>query len=173
MLSLSYVLGGPIDFCRTTPARYAGRNRQLLDFADSMRVYVLLFNAGTDNEGIHTVQMGGRNKILMFASEDDATRYALLLEAQDFPPPSIEAMDSRDIEEFCQEAGYDCEVVAEGMLAIPPEKNVAEPEWDPDGVLQAAREAQNNDQGEGEEKPDNEFSDAELENIRRRLEGLL
>ncbi|MBD2713003.1 DUF3110 domain-containing protein, partial [Limnospira platensis] len=25
-----------------------------------MKVYVLLFNAGTDNEGIHTIQMGDR-----------------------------------------------------------------------------------------------------------------
>jgi hypothetical protein len=149
------------------------RIENFLNFADSMRVYVLLFNAGTDNEGIHTVQMGGRNKILMFASEDDATRYALLLEAQDFPPPTIEAMDSRDIEEFCQEAGYDSETVAEGMLAIPPEKNVAEPEWDPDGVLQAAREAQGTEQPQTDDKPETEFSDDELENIRRRLEGLL
>ena len=138
-----------------------------------MRVYVLLFNAGTDNEGIHTVQMGGRNKILMFASEDDATRYALLLEAQDFPAPSIEGMDSRDIEEFCKEAGYDFEIVAEGMLAIPPEKNMAEPEWDPDGVLQAARDAQAPQSAPGDQTDDAEFSNDELDTIRRRLEGLL
>ena len=136
-----------------------------------MRVYVLLFNAGTDNEGIHTVQMGGRNKILMFSSEDDATRYALLLEAQDFPSPSIEEIDSRDIEEFCQEAGYDCEIVEDGQLAIPPEKNISEPEWDPDGVLQAAGES---DSPQSEEATDDqELSDAELEKIRQRLEGLL
>jgi len=149
------------------------RDRKLFYFVCSMRVYVLLFNAGTDNEGIHTVQMGGRNKILMFASEDDATRYALLLEAQDFPAPTIEAMDSRDIEEFCKEAGYDFEIVAEGMLAIPPEKNIAEPEWDPDGVLQAARESQNPQSSPTTEADEGEFSDDELEMIRRRLEGLL
>ncbi len=144
-----------------------------LHFVCSMRVYVLLFNAGTDNEGIHTVQMGGRNKILMFASEDDATRYSLLLEAQDFPAPTIEAMDSRDIEEFCKEAGYDFEIVAEGMLAIPPEKNIAEPEWDPDGVLQAARDSQTSGSSSTAETDDSEFSNDELDTIRRRLEGLL
>ncbi len=137
-----------------------------------MRVFILLFNAGTDNEGIHTVQMGGRNKILMFASEDDATRYALLLEAQDFPSPTIEMMDSRDIEEFCQEADYDFEIVEEGKLAIPPEKNIADPEWDPDGVLKAAREAETTSSATAEEKTD-ELSDDELDSIRRRLEGLL
>jgi hypothetical protein len=61
-----------------------------------MRVFVLLFNARTENEGIHTVRVGdaegslpgvGRNQVLMFESEDDATRFALMLEAQDFLPP--------------------------------------------------------------------------------------
>lgn len=129
-----------------------------------MRVYVLLFNARTENEGIHTIQMGGKNKILMFASEDDATRFALLLEAQDFPAPTVEPMESEEIEMFCQEAGYDFEVVSEGMLAIPPEKNIAGTDWDPDGILTTSPTAE----AEAEE-----FSAAELEHIRRRLEGLL
>lgn len=132
-----------------------------------MRVYVLLFNARTDNEGIHTIQMGGRNKILMFESEDDATRFALLLEAQDFPSPTVEAMESEDIEAFCEEAGYDFEVVTEGMLAIPPEKNLAGTDWDPDGVLQTSVESS------GPPTEDPGLSADELERIRRRLEGLL
>lgn len=129
-----------------------------------MRVYVLLFNARTENEGIHTIQMGGRNKILMFESEDDATRFALLLEAQDFPVPTVEVMDSEEIEAFCQEADYDYEMVNEGMLAIPPENNVNNPDWDKDGVIQA--QAEENESSIG-------LSDNELDNIRRRLEGLL
>ena len=52
-----------------------------------MRVFVLLFNARTENEGIHTIQLGDRNKVLMFESEDDATRFGVMLEAQDFPNP--------------------------------------------------------------------------------------
>ncbi|MEM1369802.1 MAG: DUF3110 domain-containing protein, partial [Cyanobacteria bacterium P01_H01_bin.15] len=43
-----------------------------------MDIYVLLLNARTENEGIHTIQMGNQERIvLMFESEDDATRYAL------------------------------------------------------------------------------------------------
>lgn len=131
-----------------------------------MRVYVLLFNARTENEGIHTIQMGGRNKILMFESEDDATRFALLLEAQDFPAPTVEPMDSKEIEMFCEEAGYEWELVSDGMLAIPPEKNIEDRDWDPDGILNPqARTAS--------DAAENELSDDELERIRRRLEGLL
>lgn len=129
-----------------------------------MRVFVLLFNPGTDNEGIHTVQMGGRNKILMFASEDDATRYALLLEAQDFPTPSVEAMDSDEIADFCKEANYEWELVEDGMLAIPPNANLDSPDWDADERPILA--------DDWEEEP-SELSQAELDQIRRRLEGLL
>lgn len=126
-----------------------------------MRVFVLLFNARTENEGIHTIQTGDRNKVLMFESEDDAARFALMLEAQDFPAPTVEAMDAEEIKDFCDSADYDWEVVPEGALALPPEINIEQTDWQQD-----------------EEKPpveesDSEISDSELDSIRRRLEGLL
>lgn len=125
------------------------------------RIFVLLVNAGTDSEGIHTIQMGGRNKVLMFESEDDALRYALMLEAQDFPSPTVEAFPSEEIEEFCQEAGYDYELVENGRLEIPPDANVEQPNWQ--------------DEADEEEIPEAETveSNPELDEIRRRLEGLL
>ncbi len=126
-----------------------------------MRVFVLLYNIGTENEGIHTIQMGNRNKVLMFESEDDATRYALLLEAQDFPSASVEMIDSDEVEEFCRSANYDWEIIAEGMLAIPPEQNVGETDWRADNPPAPP------------ETETSEMSQAELERIRRRLEGLL
>jgi hypothetical protein len=130
-----------------------------------MRVYILLFNAGTDNEGIHTIQIDNpegasgqlRNKILMFASEDDATRYALLLEAQDFPTASVEAIDSEEIETFCRDADYDWEIVGDGELAIPPQTNLDETDWNTETKPQEEADIPND----------------ELDSIRRRLEGLL
>jgi hypothetical protein len=126
-----------------------------------MRVFVLLFNARTENEGIHTLKdlRSQRNKVLMFESEDDATRYAGLLEAQDFPNPSVEEMDDEEIKEFCAGANYDWELVPEGALAIPPNSNIEEPEWSPDQKVEPAE--------------DGRMSEAELERIRRQLEGLL
>ena len=128
------------------------------------KVYVLLFNARTENEGIHTVQMGDRNKILMFESEDDATRYALLLEAQDFPSPTVEPFDAEEIEAFCKEADYDWEIVPDGQLAIPPEQNVEELSWEEEEKRKKSGEPQT---------PESEMSSDELEKIRRQLEGLL
>jgi hypothetical protein len=132
-----------------------------------MRVFVLLFNAGTENEGIHTIRFGDRNTVLMFEQEDDATRYALLLEAQDFPVPSVETVEREEVEEFCESAGYDCQFVPEGfvpqndlerLLIAPPEKNLEQTDW----------------QSEAEEAPtEADIPNAELDQIRRRLEGLL
>jgi Protein of unknown function (DUF3110) len=128
-----------------------------------MRVFVLLFNARTENEGIHTIQTGDRNKVLMFESEDDAARFALMLEAQDFPAPTVEAMDAEEIKDFCDSADYDWEVVPEGALALPPEINIEQTDWQED----------ENEEEPIVEKPDSEISDPELDSIRRRLEGLL
>lgn len=131
-----------------------------------MRVFVLLFNARTENEGIHTVQIGDRHKILMFEAEDDATRFALMLEAQDFPTPTIEAMDSQEIEEFCRQADFDWELVEAGKLAIPPEENVEQSDWE-------LGKQPNSKGATTEPVSDSEFSQEELERLRQRLEGLL
>jgi hypothetical protein len=82
-----------------------------------MAVYVLLFNARTDNEGIHTLRMQGIDVVLMFENEDDATRYGLMLEAQDFPEATVEAIDQEDVEDFCESAGYEYRLVPDGHLS--------------------------------------------------------
>ena len=146
-----------------------------------MRVFVLIFNARTENEGIHTIRVGDaeaalpgavRNKILMFESEDDATRYALLLEAQDFASPTVEAVDAEEIKEFCESANYEWEIVPEnGELAIPPEINVPETDWQPDAQKQNNdEESQRRNQAPEEQL---ELSDSEIDRMRRKLEGLL
>lgn len=126
-----------------------------------MLVYILLFNAGTDNEGIHTIQMGDRNTILMFKDEDDALRYSLLLEAQDFPEAKVEKIDSEEVEQFCRQADYDSKLVESGQLEIPPEKNVEDLNWE-------------EKQKDKDTPPESESTaNDELERIRRQLEGLL
>ncbi len=132
-----------------------------------MRVFVLLYNSGTANEGIHTLQIGNQDSVLMFESEDDATRYALLLEAQDFPTPSVETIEKEEIEEFCRSAGYEAKFITEGMLEVPPENNVEQTDWQEDAQ---------NEQKNRQNQPDSgeiNMSAFELERIRRQLEGLM
>lgn len=127
-----------------------------------MPVYVVLFNARTENEGIHSLQMEGRNLVLMFEVEDDAIRFGGLLEAQDFPPATVEAFETEEIEEFCESAGYEAVSVPEGTLLMPPEKMVEETTWNLDAPPEESAQGSVYD-----------ASSDEMDRIRQQLEKLL
>jgi hypothetical protein len=134
-----------------------------------MVVYVLLFNARTENEGIHTLRTEDQDVVLMFENEDDATRFGLMLEAQDFPEATVEAIEQAEVEEFCESAGYSCKLVPEGSLTVPPEQNVERMDWDPD---QSAERQSERPSTASSDQAGN-LSQAELDRIRRQLENLL
>jgi hypothetical protein len=128
-------------------------------------VYILLYNANTEDEGIHTIQEGDRNKILMFKEQDDALRFAMMLEAQDFPEPSVEAINSEEIKAFCEKTNYDWEIIESGQLAVPPEANLTETDWEEETEKPATSIA--------ESESESTLSSSELDRIRNQLEGLL
>lgn len=123
-----------------------------------MRVYVLLFNANSENQGIHSLRMGDRDIVLMFENQDDAARFALMLEAQDFPEPTVEEIDAEEIEAFCADAGYEARHIPKGELITPPDTTVEKTDW--------SLEAQNQS-SQSSSSADN------LDDVRRRLENLL
>lgn len=141
-----------------------------------MPVHVLLFDAGTDQEGIHSLEVNGRTLVLLFEERDDAERYAGLLEAQDFPVPTVEALDQREMELFCEQAGYEARLVPSGflpqtaedrLLIAPPERNMDVSDWQ---ERDASPESASPEPAGVETRP---AADPELEAFRRRLEGLL
>ena len=152
-----------------------------------MRVHVLLFDAGTDSEGIHSLEIAGRTVVLLFENPDDAERYAGLLEAQDFPVPTVEALDREDVDLFCREAGYEARLIESGfvpsndeerLFMAPPQSNRDVSNWkddllanDPvsDGGVAEQQGVEPARQGL-ETEPE---SNPELDELRRRLEGLL
>ena len=106
-----------------------------------MNIFVLLYNSGTDKEGIHSIELKGRTIVLMFEDKDDATRYCGLLEAQDFPLPTVERIDLDEIKDFCIKLDYEYKLVeknfvpktAEDRLLIsPPQKNLGVEDWGED-----------------------------------------
>ncbi|MDB9394609.1 DUF3110 domain-containing protein, partial [Microcystis aeruginosa] len=86
-------------------------------------VYVLLYNVGTDNEGIHTISVDDNHKILLFESQEDAATFARQLGEQNFPVPSVEAMKAEEILLFCKKSVYDWEFVPKGANRTPPVDN--------------------------------------------------
>jgi hypothetical protein len=144
------------------------------------RVHVLLFDAGGDQEGIHSLELGGRTVVLLFEDPDDAERYAGLLEAQDFPVPSVEALDRRELEQFCTEAGYEARFVPAGfhprseedrLLIAPPERNMDVSTWQEQVSGDGAGAGATTSQADADDAA--AALDPELEAFRRRLEGLL
>ena len=106
-----------------------------------MNIYVLLYNSGTDKEGIHSIEFKGRTIVLMFEDRDDATRYCGLLEAQDFPLPTVEMIELQEIKDFCIKLDYECKFVEKNfvpktvedrLLISPPQKNLEFEKWEED-----------------------------------------
>ena len=138
-----------------------------------MRVHVLLFDAGSDSEGIHSLEVGGRTVVLLFENLDDAERYAGLLEAQDFPVPTVEGLDREEVELFCSDAGYEARFIEAGfvpstdeerLFMAPPEANKDVSNWqDQDG---SAPVPVQDDESQVDSNP-------ELDALRQRLEGVL
>ena len=130
-----------------------------------MLVHVLLYSVGKEDEGIHSIDVKGTTIVLMFEDVDDAERYCGLLEAQDFPTPSIEELKRVDIETFCVEAGYEARFVEKGfipstdeerLMISPPLSNLEVGNWTNKDNIN--NQSSSNDQ---------------LEDIKKRLENLL
>jgi hypothetical protein len=111
----------------------------------------------------------------MFENPDDAERYAGLLEAQDFPVPSIEALDRVEVEAFCSEAGYEPRFIETGFLPgsdeerlfiSPPESNRDVSRWKEEIDADANTDSVDDSESAVTSSP-------ELDELRRRLEGLL
>jgi hypothetical protein len=119
----------------------------------------LLFESGKETEGVHSLKINRYDIVLLFEAQDDATRYCLLLEAQDFPTPTVEAILVEDAIDACDVAGYAWQIVKTEGLTLPPDKNLQQTDWRQD---------------EPDEQEDQNDDDQEdLESIRRKLEGLL
>jgi len=136
-------------------------------------VHVLLFDAGSDVEGIHSLELNGHTVVLLFEDADDAQRYAGLLEAQDFPAATVEPIPRSEMEAFCSQAGYEARSVPKGfmpttaeerLMLAPPEQNLDTADWREESVADV----------EAEPEPANTSGEsADLEAFRRSLEGLL
>ncbi len=132
-----------------------------------MLVHVLLYEAGKENEGIHSLEMNGNTIVLMFENRDDAERYCGLLEAQDFPCPTIEVINREDIEKFCTDSGYEPRFVENGfvpkshedrLLLSPPEANRDVAGWNDSQNVDSNLESTSN---------------YDIDQMRKRLEDLL
>jgi hypothetical protein len=94
-------------------------------------VYVVIFNEGTEREGVYTLQSkgDGRPHLLTFESTDDADRFVDLLQGQGLnemgKPLMWEVGMARD---FCDSCEYAVMLVPTGTVFMPPRSNCVDEE---------------------------------------------
>ena len=88
----------PVSLIKTNP--------RLAQSHSSEIVFVLLYNTGTGQEGIHTIGYGKAAQVLLFESEEDALIYSSRLEAMNFPAPTVSAEYRHEVEQFIIENNY-------------------------------------------------------------------
>ncbi|KAK9838318.1 hypothetical protein WJX81_004326 [Elliptochloris bilobata] len=100
-------------------------------------VHVILFGVGDfETEGIYSLRALRRednlpqDTIIAFEDDDDAVRYAGLLEATMVHKPHVCPITPQELLEFCREAGYSCRLEPRGTLLIPPDHNVGLTDWE-------------------------------------------
>ena len=81
----------------------------------------ILTVAGKENEGAYSVTDDDGNQILyLFEEEDDAVRYALLLENTDYPEMHVLEVEDEVMIKTCQVHNYNYTVITSDDIVIPP-----------------------------------------------------
>ena len=84
----------------------------------------LLAISGKEEEGAYSVlDEDGEKALYLFVEEDDATRYAGLLEAEDYPEMAVVEVDEEVCIKMCNAWNYRYVIITEDDFVIPPRDN--------------------------------------------------
>ncbi|KAI0563181.1 hypothetical protein FGB62_45g148 [Gracilaria domingensis] len=96
------------------------------DFESLRNVWVIVFTNRVDSsEGIY-INVGDENIVLAFQDKEEAQRYSLCLEQQQFPMPKVAELETGELAEFCSESGFRLGFVPKGSLITPPEQSAVD-----------------------------------------------
>ena len=81
----------------------------------------ILTVAGKENDGAYSVTDDEGSQILyLFEEEDDAVRYAMMLENSDYPEMHVLEVEDEVMIKTCQVHDYNYTVITENDIVIPP-----------------------------------------------------
>ena len=76
---------------------------------------------GKESDGAYSVTAeDGQQVLYLFEDEDDAIRYALLLEDQDYPEMHVVEVDGKVVIKTCELHDYRYSVITKNDIVIPP-----------------------------------------------------
>jgi hypothetical protein len=83
-------------------------------------VYILTIN-GRETEGAYSVvDDDGEHILYLFEEEDDAVRYALLLEEDGYPEMHVIEVEDEVMLKACEMHGYEYTLITRNDIVIPP-----------------------------------------------------
>jgi hypothetical protein len=83
-------------------------------------MFILTIN-GKEEEGAYSVMNEDGEQILyLFQEEDDAVRYAMMLEEDDYPEMHVMEIDDDLMINVCKMHGYEYTVITPDDIVIPP-----------------------------------------------------
>ena len=82
----------------------------------------ILTVAGKENEGAYSVPTEDGDQILyLFEEEDDATRYAMMLEQEDYPEMNVIEVEDEVMIKTCEVHDYNYTVITSDDIVVPPD----------------------------------------------------
>ena len=76
---------------------------------------------GKEKEGAYSVQNGdGEHVLYLFQEEDDAVRYAMMLEESEYPEMHVLEVEDEVMIKTCQVHSYNYTVITSNDIVIPP-----------------------------------------------------
>ena len=96
------------------PVSLIKTDQRLAESHSSKFVFVLLYNANTDDEGIHTLDYSNSIQVLLFQKKEDALVYSSRLEEMNFPVPTVSEIDEHEVLQFISDNNYTGLIVGPG-----------------------------------------------------------
>ena len=83
-------------------------------------MFILTIN-GRESEGAYSVlNDDGEHILYLFEEEDDATRYALMLEDDGYPEMHVIEIEDTVIIKTCESYGYEYTIITPDDIVVPP-----------------------------------------------------
>jgi|TARA_B100000902_G_scaffold245310_1_gene232259 hypothetical protein len=80
---------------------------------------------GKEKEGAYSVANELGEKVLyIFEEEDDATRYAMMLEDEGYPDMTLLDIEDEVIIKTCEQHGYHYTIITPNDIVIPPDRDL-------------------------------------------------
>lgn len=83
-------------------------------------MYILTIEGREDEGAYSVVDQDGEKVLYIFENSDDAERYAMMLEDNNFPEISVVEVDDRLIVKTCEMYEYQYTIITPNDIVIPP-----------------------------------------------------